>query len=139
MPDYLLKRLQKVQNAAASFIVGKFTEVSGVTVLGWLPVKERIGYSIGKISSQALRDNKWPRYLPLQVKQTTRVLCSGSKGGLELEHSKFEDSFQFNATKVFNNIPNHIKLMNFKNIKINFKNILLAQAKTRTEPGANLQ
>ena len=128
--DYLVKRLQKVQNTAASFVLGKFTKVNGVITLGQFPIKERIDYSIGKRAYQALNDDKWPRYLSLKVKQGARVLRSNS-GGLKLEHSKIQDSFQYNAANVFNNLPEHIKLMDFKNFKINFKNILLAQAKLR--------
>jgi hypothetical protein len=30
LPDYLLKRLQKVQNAAASFVIGKFAKVNDI-------------------------------------------------------------------------------------------------------------
>ena len=66
---------------------------------------------------QALKDNKWPRYLSLKVKQTTRVRRSNSEGGLKLEHSKMEDSFQFNAAKIFNDVLDYIKLMDLKIIK----------------------
>lgn len=66
----------------------------------------------------------------------TRVLRRNSDGGLKLEHSNIEDSFQFNAAKVFNNLPEHLKLMDFKNYKIAFKSILLDRARL-LEKGLN--
>ena len=37
----LQKRLQKVENAAASFVLGRYTKEKDVVSLGWLPMKER--------------------------------------------------------------------------------------------------
>ena len=74
LPEYLLKRLQKVQNATARFVTGKFAKVTDVRTLGWLPTKERIEFSLGKLAYNALKDDKWPGYLSLQIKKATRVL-----------------------------------------------------------------
>ena len=42
MPDYLIRRLQKVENAAAGFVQGRYANAENVLALNWLPVKERI-------------------------------------------------------------------------------------------------
>ena len=42
IPLRLLKRLQKVQNAAASFVFGRYAKEKDVITLGWLPMKVSI-------------------------------------------------------------------------------------------------
>ena len=127
---YLLKRLQKVQNSAAGFVNGRCSKAGDVVSIGWLPIKERIDYSIAKLAFQAL-DETWPGYLPLEVKEVTRVLRSNSDGTLRLKHSYIEGTFQYNAAKVFNNIPDDFKCMDFMNFKISLKKLLLERSKER--------
>ena len=98
--------------------------------IGWLPIKERIDYSIAKLAFQTL-DETWPGYLPLEVKEVTRVLRSNSDGTLRLKHSYIEGTFQYNAAKVFNNIPDDFKCMDFMNFKISLKKLLLERSKER--------
>ena len=40
--DCLLKRLQRIQFAAASFVFGRYVnDIDSILKLGWLPMKER--------------------------------------------------------------------------------------------------
>ena len=42
LPEYLVKRLQRVQHAAAGFVISKYVrETKDLVKIGWLPVKER--------------------------------------------------------------------------------------------------
>ena len=41
LPDYQLKRLQRVQNACTAFVLGKYCSAKEVLNLGWLPISER--------------------------------------------------------------------------------------------------
>ena len=42
LPDYLMKRLQRVPKATASFVLGRFVSSEDIlTKLKWLPVKEQ--------------------------------------------------------------------------------------------------
>ena len=52
---------------------------------------------------------KLPGYLLLQVKKATRVLQRNIHGALKLEYSSVEDSFQYNAAKVFNSFQENLK------------------------------
>ena len=131
LPAYLLKRLQKVQNSAAGFVNGRYSKAGDVVSIGWLLIKERIDYSIAKLAFQALNDERWPGYLTLEVKEVTRVLRSNSDGTLRFKHSYIEDTFQYNAAKVFNDIPDDFKCMDFKNFKISLKKLLLDRSKER--------
>ena len=44
-------------------------------------------------------------------------LRNNSDGALKLELSNVKDSFQYNAAKVFNDLPENLKLMDFKHYK----------------------
>ena len=44
VPDYLLKRLQRMQLAVAGFVLRKYASISDIPSLGWLPVVERRDY-----------------------------------------------------------------------------------------------
>ena len=41
LPDYQLKRLRRIQNACAAFVLGKYCSAKEVSNLGWLPIYER--------------------------------------------------------------------------------------------------
>ena len=117
-------------------MTGKFAKVNDVFTLGWLPIKESIEFSLGKLAYNALKDDKWRGYLSLQVKKATRVLQSNTDGALKLEYSSIEDSFQYNAAKVFkvfNSLPENLKSLNLKKYKNSLKNIILERSKERTK------
>ena len=116
-----LNDCKKVQNATAGFVTGKFAKVNHVITLGWLPIKQRIEFSLGKLAYNALKDGKWPGYLSLQIKKATRVFRSNTNGALRL------------ALKVFNTLPENLKSLDFKNYKNSLKNILLERGKERTK------
>jgi hypothetical protein len=42
LPDYLENRLQRVQKATASFVLGRFAGLDDIIKLKWLPVKEQL-------------------------------------------------------------------------------------------------
>ena len=92
-----------------------------MVTLGWLAIKERIDYNIAKLTFQALYKENWPSYLPLRIKQPARVLRSNSSGNLTLDFSQIENTFQHSAARVFNNIPNSFKSMDFKGYNISLK------------------
>ena len=55
LPGYLLKRLQKIEFAAASFIYGRYVnDIGGIVKLNWLPVEERRDFNLLKLTFKAL-------------------------------------------------------------------------------------
>ena len=46
----LQKRLQKVENGAASFVLGRYTKEKDVVSLDWLPMKERRDWHLVKLA-----------------------------------------------------------------------------------------
>ena len=74
LPEYQIKRLQKIQNSAAAFVIGRFANTSDVIKLNWLPVKERVTHSLLKLCFKALHNNSFPEYLKLQFAEKKRNL-----------------------------------------------------------------
>ena len=64
LPDYLLKRLQKVQNAAASFVLGHYVKnPADIAKLGWLSVRERRDWHVLQLSHKAIYAQPWLAFL----------------------------------------------------------------------------
>ena len=108
MPDYLIRRLQKVENAAAGFVQGRYANAENVLALNWLPVKERIEFNIAKLTYKAIYHKNWPSYLSVREVRQVRVLRS-SNDGKKLEIPKINDTFEHSAALIFNSFPQDIK------------------------------
>ncbi|XP_065068197.1 uncharacterized protein LOC135693593 [Rhopilema esculentum] len=63
LPLRLLKRLQKVQNAAASFVLGRYAKEKDVVTLGRLPMKERRDWHLLNLSHKYVHDDRKPKYI----------------------------------------------------------------------------
>ena len=50
MPDYQLKRLQRVQDMCAGYVLSRYATVADLKELRWLPIKERLEHSIAKLA-----------------------------------------------------------------------------------------
>ena len=60
LPMFLQKRMQHIQNAAASFVLNRYCSEKDVLILGWLPTLENTQLDILKLSHSALYSNNWP-------------------------------------------------------------------------------
>ena len=47
MPYYLAKRLQRVENYAAGYVLGRYANAVDVVNLNWSTILERIEYNLG--------------------------------------------------------------------------------------------
>ena len=113
-PQYLLKKLQKLQNAAARFVYGRHTNECDIIDLKWLPVRERISLSLVKLAHKALHDETWPKYLKVnKMNPRGRNLRSENENESNIDTTGcFEGSFAHQAGKTYNELP-----VNIKNIK----------------------
>ena len=111
VPDYLIQRLQKIQNKAARLVLRKGKEVSTKSILKefhWLPIQQRIVYKIALQIFKCL-SNMAPAYLCELIKEysPTRELRSSS---LKLvtcprTNSIFEErAFSIAGPKIWNNL-----------------------------------
>ena len=121
LPDYKLKKLQKVQNHAARLILGRhFSEHSKdmLIELHWLPVKARIDYKIAMFCFSALKCSSSPFYLRqlLHQYQPTRELRSQASLLLEVPKTRLKSygdrAFARIGPSVWNSLPDDLRFEN---------------------------
>ena len=118
LPDYQVKKLQRVQNCAAK-IIYRFRKYDHVTPLlkdlHWLPVKDRIDFKIATIVFNTF-NNRSPSYISALLEKPNRVRHLRSSSDLTIlkvptvKSKTFgERSFSFYAPKFWNSLPRDIK------------------------------
>ncbi|XP_066911400.1 uncharacterized protein [Clytia hemisphaerica] len=85
-PDYLFKQLQKIQNAAASFVRKSYSRETDVIAMKWLPVKERSDYSMARLAWKSVNMGTWPKFLPME-KYEQPITRNDRIGGTKLRES----------------------------------------------------
>ena len=117
LPNYVIKRLQSVQNAAARLVLlaRKYDHVTPLLIeLHWLPIQQRIIYKILLITFKALHGDA-PNYISeLLTKYTPgRALRSASKNLLYKPNFNLKTyggrSFAVAAPTLWNDLPSNIK------------------------------
>ena len=129
IPEYLLKRLQRVQLAAAGFVLGRYVHMPDLIKLGWMPIKERRENHLLNTVFKALHCNDWPSYLKLDIHDPTRTLRSSRETTLKvpLETGTFQDS----ASNVFS-LPHAARnSVVFSDFKTQVKKYLINRANAR--------
>lgn len=137
LPDYQIKKLQKIQNIAARIVTRtvKYEHITPILIqLHWLPVKYRIKYKILLITFKCL-NNLAPHYLSnlLVPYQPTRALRSAEKNLLleqPVNSVRYgERSFKFCAPKLWNVLPNFMRVCdNLETFKCSLKTTLFKEA-----------
>ena len=106
IPLGLVKRMEKVQKAAASFDFGRDVSMDDVIKLNWLPVKQQLEWQTLKIAHKALNDPNWPKVLDVKRFKHERTLRSRSiKAETLLEISLISNTFQDQVASRFNKLP----------------------------------
>ncbi|RMX38367.1 hypothetical protein pdam_00005500, partial [Pocillopora damicornis] len=112
LPQFLLRRLKRVQFAAASFVLSHYVKnFRDVLKIGWLSINERRDLNLLESCFKALHNTEtWPYYLKIIKQECRKELRSSNSIRLVVptENSTFQD----NASKLFNNLPESIR--NFK-------------------------
>ena len=109
LPQFLLRRLQQVQFAAASFVLGHYVKnFRDELKIEWLPINERSDLNLLKSSFKALHNTEtWPDYFKI-IKQKCRKELRSSNS-IRLVVLTENGTFQDNASKLFNNLPETIR------------------------------
>ena len=102
LPMFLQKRMQRVQNAAAGFVLNRYCS-EDVLQLGWLPTLENTKLNILKLGHRALYNKNWPEYLTLSRHNPSRTLRSSST--LLLQISLLKGTFQDSVANLYNDLP----------------------------------
>ena len=87
LPMFLQKRMQRVQNAAAGFVLNHYCSEKDVLKLG----------------HRALYNNNWPEYLTLSRHNPSRALRPSSTPLLEI--SLLKGTFQDSVANLYNDLP----------------------------------
>ena len=79
LPEFQLKRIQRVQLVAASFDLNRYVnDINDIVKIGWLLVRQRRDFHVLKLVHQALYSPSWPSYVPLDTVKHLRSLRSGA-------------------------------------------------------------
>ena len=108
IPKYLQNRLQRLQNCAAEYVLGKYANTSDVVNLNWLPVAENTEFNVSKLTYQGLHDKSFPEYLPIKLIKGGRNLRSDKSGSM-IDYGK-KNAFQQQADEVFKTLPVNIRI-----------------------------
>ena len=105
LPQFLLRRLQPVQFAAASFVLGQYVEnFRDALKIGWLSINENRDLNLLKSCFKALHNTEtWPDYLKIIKQECLKELPSSNSTRLVVPTEN--GTFQDNASKLFNNLP----------------------------------
>jgi hypothetical protein len=126
VPDYLLRKLQLVQNAAARMVcrIKKREHITPILKrLHWLPVKQRIEYKILTLVFKAMHGQA-PQYISdmLELYQPPRRLRSSAMNMLVEPKTNIQygqRAFSAAAPRLWNSLPQEIchitSLVTFKN------------------------
>ena len=93
LPVYLIKRLQRVQLAAAGFVLGCYANEKDLLKLKWLTISERRDHCLACLAHRALYSTDWPAYL--QLKQYLPARTPRSSDALQLTVPKEAGTFQY--------------------------------------------
>lgn len=98
-------RLQKVQNAAAGFVLQRHAKIADVIKLSWLPVLERYKYAIAVLAFKALHEIV-PDNMQVKRKINHRTLRTNTNNtGTMIDCNDSVTTFQAEAKTVFNDLP----------------------------------
>ena len=107
LPDFLLKRIQRVQFSAASFVTGNYVNDNyTIYKLGWIPIKQQRQYNQLKLVHKAIYNAEWPS-LSLDIVQNAR--CLRSSNAIRLVTPLEKGTFQVTSANLFNELPPSIR------------------------------
>ena len=109
LPQFLLRRLQRVQFAAASFVLGHYVKnFRDVLKIGWLLINERRDLKLLKLFFKTLHNAEiWPDYLKMIKQECPKKPRSSIS--IRLVFPTENGTFQDNSSKLFNNLPETIR------------------------------
>ena len=111
LPAYQLRRLQRMQNACAEFVLRKYANECDQVTLNWLDIAKRRNLSVLKLPFKSLNDTNFPEHLRLSTQAVSAYKLRSSVAPLlcVLCIPKESGTFQDTAATFFNSLPTHVK------------------------------
>ena len=132
LPVFLQKKVQRVQNAAASFVWNRFCSEKDVLEVGWLPTLERTRYNIMKLVHKALHKDTWPSSLFCTNQAQPWSGAAILSGGTTLQIPLVKGTWQDSAANLFNGLPETVRsCTNFSAFSKETYRIMQARASER--------
>ena len=103
------QRLQKVQNAAAAFVLNRYCTITDIVKLNWLPVRESVQMNLSNLCFKAVHFKNFPTYLSLQPAPKPRRPRLCNDRGFLIEKSGHKNSFRMRAVNIFNELPRQLR------------------------------
>ena len=122
-------RLQKLLKVTCCFVNGPYSNSLDVILLIWLPISERIDFSIINLTHRAF--TPCPSYLKLSFKKLSRYLRKKDEFLIN-NYDKNSNTFIEKARALFNNLPYQIQLISsFKSFSREVRKYLLNQVQIK--------
>ena len=94
LPIYQQKRLQRLQNACAGFVLRRFARQEDLATFNWLSISKRMDFNILKLAYKALHDDSFPEYLRLSLQCVNAYSLRSSSSAPVLDIPKETGTFQ---------------------------------------------
>ena len=104
---FVQKRAQRIQNAAAGFVLNRFCSERDVLELGWLPTLENTQLNFLKLGHRVLVSAAWPEYLQPPRHNPQRTLRSSNAPLIEI--SLIKGTFKDSLATLFNALPANVR------------------------------
>ena len=119
-------------NAAAGFALTKYVNINDVINIKWLPIEERIEYSVAVMGFTAMYHNNVPNHLKLMQKvASTRNLRNINKGIL-IDTNQQSKTFEKQAGNILNKLTTNIRSVDTLSVfQTKVKNHFVDQALVR--------
>ena len=129
-PKYLHQQLQRIQNATASFVRGRYSKVTDVIALKWLPIEESAEFSMAKLGWKSIKSDNWPSFLPMKQMPERCGTRNFVPNGTMLECPNIiPGTFEYDSSRAFNKLPRKCRdEMKYKKFCSETKSFLLDQA-----------
>ena len=101
------KKLQRIQNCAAGYVLRKFAHLQDVVSLGWLLVEQKVEMDLAVAGFKALNDKNWPSYLSMPRSKPARGLRTNDVG-ITIVNGE-NGSFQEQVAMVSNDLPKSLR------------------------------
>ena len=99
--------MQRLQNCAAGYVLGKYTDTLNLINLNWLSVAGNKEFKVSKVACQGLHDKNWPEYLPIKLIKRRRSFRSDkSRPMIDYgEKNIFQQQAEVLSSEVFSTLP----------------------------------
>ena len=125
-----LKKPQRLQKAAASFVLKRYAHTEDIWKIGWLPIAKRREFNILKLAFKAINNKNWPEMDKLDIQTCNRTLRNSNE--IRLRPSMIRNTLQDAAANSFNALPSNIKQQtNFNKFCTDVKTFLMKKAKDK--------